>query len=80
MEEGAIESEGAVGDEEVQVGVPVDEAAEGLDGGQDAGDDIGLAEGRAHEVAQRAVGEAGEDSEEPAVWRKKGRRRLGTVK
>jgi hypothetical protein len=61
----------------MQVGMPVDEAAEGLNGGEDTGDDIGLAEGRAHEVAERAVGDAGEDSQELAVVEEVGTQALG---
>ena len=74
--EGAVGPE-AVSDDEVQVGVPVHEAAEGLDGGDYARDDVGLAAGGAQEVAQRAVGDAAEDAEERAVVEEEGAQALG---
>jgi hypothetical protein len=66
-----------VGDDEMQVWVPVDQGAEGLDGGDDAGDDVRFAEGGAQEVAERAVGDATEDTEERAVVEEEGSQTLG---
>ena len=77
VQEGAVGSEGAVGDDEVQMGVPVHEAAEGLNGGDDAGDEVRLAEAGAQKVAQRAVGDAAEDAEELAVVEEEGPQAFG---
>ena len=55
----------------------VEESAEGLDGGDDAGDGVGVAERGAHEVAQGAVGDAGQEAEERAVIEKEGPQALG---
>ena len=77
VQEGAVGPEEAVGDQEVEMRMPVSERAKGLDGTDDAGDAIGLAQRRAQEVAQRAVRDTAQESEEPAVVEEEGPQSLG---
>lgn len=48
-----------------------------MDASDDAGDDVGLAAGRAHEVAEGTVGDAAQLSEESAVVQEEGPQALG---
>jgi len=61
----------------MEVGVPVEERAERLDGGDDSGDGVALSEGRAQELTERLVGDAGEHPEEMAVVEEPGAEPLG---
>ena len=57
--------------------MPIHQASERLDGGDDAGDDVRFAECRAQEVTQRAVGDAAELPEEFAVVQEEWPQALG---
>jgi len=64
--EDAIGREGAVGDQTMQVGMKVDQCAEGLDGQDAAGEDV-LAEQRAVDFGNRFPGERWQSIEQAAM-------------
>ena len=68
----AIGEEDAAGDDGVDVRVPLQRRAEGLDDGDHAGSRIGLLDRRGHHLADGFVGESCELSQEPSMEQKVG--------
>jgi hypothetical protein len=76
-EKRAVGEERPLGDEEVEMGVEVEEVGEGLDGGDDAGARGLLLEGRAEDAQDRVVGGLREKGEEAAIAREEAADRAG---
>ncbi len=58
---------GTVGNEEVEVRMPVQEGAEGLDGDDDAGDNVSFSERGTQELAQCVARDAAEKAREATI-------------